>query len=84
MIQNICGFPIYVDDTTLSIAIEIVVRSTTNLIISEILNNELLMVNNQLKVNKTLKIDNVNIERVAELNFLGLTIDGHGLEMPYK
>ncbi len=25
----------------------------------------------------TLKIDNVNIERVAELNFLGLTLDEH-------
>ncbi len=75
------------------IIIEIVVRSTTDLTISEILNNELSMVNNWLKVNKlslnikkskymifhtkktkvqslTLKIDNVNIERVAEFNFL--------------
>ncbi len=25
----------------------------------------------------TLKIDNVNIEQVAELNFLGLTLDEH-------
>ncbi len=25
----------------------------------------------------TLKIDNVNIERVAEFNFLGLTLDEH-------
>ncbi len=36
------------------------------------------MVNNWLKVNTlTLKIDNVNIERVANLNFLGLTLDEH-------
>ncbi len=45
-------FIIYADDTTLSTAIEIVVRSTTDLTISEILNNELSMVNNWLKVNK--------------------------------
>ncbi len=89
---------LYADDTTLSTIIEIVIRSTTNLTISEILNNELSMVNNWLKVNKlslnikkskymifqtkkkkvqslTLKIDNVNIEQVAEFNFLGLTLD---------
>ncbi len=45
-------FIIYADATTLSTAIEIVVRSTTDLTISEILNNELSMVNNWLKVNK--------------------------------
>ncbi len=64
------------------------------------LNNELSMVNNSLKVNKlslnikkskymifhtkkknvqslTLKIDNVNIEQVAEFTFLGLTLYQH-------
>ncbi len=89
-------FIIYADDTTLSTIIEIVVRCTTDLTISEILNNELSMVNNWLKVSKlslnikkskyiifhtnkkrvqslTLKIDNVNIEWVAEFNFLRLT-----------
>ncbi len=40
----------------------IVVRSTIDLTISEILNNELSMVNNWLKVNKlSLKIKKVNI-----------------------
>ncbi len=93
-------FIIYTDDTILSTIIEIVVRSTTDLTISEILNNELSMVTNWLKVNKlslnsnkskymifhtkkekvqnfTLKIDNVNIELVAEFNFLRLTLDEH-------
>ncbi len=33
----------------------------------------------------TLTIDNVVIERVAEFNFLGLTLDEHlDLEMPLK
>ncbi len=91
---------IYADDTTLSTTIEIVVKTTTNLPIIDILNNELSMVNNWLKVNKlslnikkskymifhtnkkkfqslTLNIDNDNIERVAEFNFLGLTLDEH-------
>ncbi len=45
-------FIIYADDTTLSNIIEIVIRSTTDLTISEILNNELSMVNNWLNVNK--------------------------------
>ncbi len=45
-------FIIYADDTTLSTIIEIVVRSTTDLTINEILNNELSMVNNWLKVNQ--------------------------------
>ncbi len=43
---------IYADDTTLSTTIEIVVKTTTNLPISDILNNELSLVNNWLKVNK--------------------------------
>ncbi len=43
---------LYTDDTTLSTTIEIVVRSTTDLTTSEILNNELSMVNNWLNVNK--------------------------------
>ncbi len=45
-------FIIYVDDTTLSTIIEIVIRSTTDLTISKVLNNEPSMVNNWLKVNK--------------------------------
>ncbi len=53
-------FIIYVDDTTLSTIIEIVIRSTTDLTIREILNNELSMVNNLLKVNK-LSLKKVNI-----------------------
>ncbi len=84
---------IYAADTTLTTIIEIVIRSTTDLTIRDILNNQLSMVNNWLKVNKlslnikkskcmifhtkkkkvqslTLKIDNVNIEQVAEFNFL--------------
>ncbi len=44
-------FIIYADDTALSASIEIVVKTTTNLHISDILNNELSMVNNWLKVN---------------------------------
>ncbi len=45
-------FIIYADDTTFSTTIEIVVKTTTNLPISDILNNELSLVNNWLKVNK--------------------------------
>ncbi len=45
-------FIIYADDTTLSTTIEIVVRTTTDLTISNVLNNELSLVNNWLKVNK--------------------------------
>ncbi len=45
-------FIIYADDTTLSTTIEIVVKTTINLPISDILNNELSLVNNWLKVNK--------------------------------
>ncbi len=45
-------FIIYADDTTLSTSIEIVVKTTINLLISDILNNELSIVNNWLKVNK--------------------------------
>ncbi len=91
--SKLLDFIIYADDTTLSTTIEIVVKTTTNLPISDILDNELSMVNKWLKVNKlslnikkgkymifytnkkkvhclTLKIDNVNIEQVAEFNFL--------------
>ncbi len=42
----------YADDTTLSTTIEIVVRTTTNVPISDFFNNELSMVNNLLKVNR--------------------------------
>ncbi len=45
-------FIIYADDTTLSTTIEIVIRTTTDLTTSDILDNELSMVNNWLKVNK--------------------------------
>ncbi len=45
-------FIIYANDTTLSTTIEIVIRTTTDLTTSDILNNELSMVNNCLKVNK--------------------------------
>ncbi len=45
-------FIIYADDITLSTTIEIVVRTTTNVPISDILNNELSIVNNWLTVNK--------------------------------
>ncbi len=45
-------FIIYADDTTLSTTIEIVTRTTTDLTTSDILNNELSMVNNWLKVNE--------------------------------
>ncbi len=51
-VSKMFDFIIYADDTTLSTIIEIVVRCTTDLTISEILNNELSMVNNWLKVNK--------------------------------
>ncbi len=44
-------FIIYGDDTTLSTIIEIVVRITTDLTISDIFNNELSIVNNWLKEN---------------------------------
>ncbi len=65
-------FIIYADDTTLSTIIEIVVRSTTDLTISEILNNELSMVNNWLKVNKL----SLNINKSKYMIF-GLTVDEH-------
>ncbi len=45
-------FITYIDDTTLSTTTETVVRTTTDLTISNVLNNELLLVNNWLKVNK--------------------------------
>ncbi len=49
-------------DTTLSITIEIVVRTTANVPISDILNRGLSMVKNWLKVNKlSLNIKKANI-----------------------
>ncbi len=47
-------FIIYADDTTLSTTIEIVFRTTTYVPICDILNNELSMVNNWLKVKKVI------------------------------
>ncbi len=44
--SKLFDFIIYANDTTLSTTIEIVVRTTTNVPISDILNNELSMVNN--------------------------------------
>ncbi len=44
--SKLFDFIIYADDTTLSTTIEIVVKTTSNLPISDILNNELSMVNN--------------------------------------
>ncbi len=43
---------IYADDTNLSTTIEIVFRNTGELSISDTLNNELIIVNNWLKLNK--------------------------------
>ncbi len=51
-IAQLFDFIIYADDTNLSTTIEIVVRTTTNVPISDIHNNDLSMVNNWLKVNK--------------------------------
>ncbi len=42
----------YADDTTRSTTIEIVVKTTTNVPIRDILNNELSLVNNWLNVNE--------------------------------
>ncbi len=50
--SKLFDFIINADDTTLSTTTEIVVKTTTTLPISDILNNELSMVNNWLKVNK--------------------------------
>ncbi len=47
--STLFDFIIYADHTTLSTTIEIVVKTTTNLPISDILNNELSMVNDWLK-----------------------------------
>ncbi len=44
--SKLFDFIIYADDTTLSTTIEVVVRTTTNVHGSDILNNELSMVNN--------------------------------------
>ncbi len=46
------NFIIYADDTNLSTTIEIVFRNTGDLSISDTLNNELILVNNYLKLNK--------------------------------
>jgi len=93
-------FTIYADDTTLSTTIEVVIRNSSDITLSDIINNELSMVITWLKLNKlslnvkkskymifhtkkknvqnlTLKLDDVTIERVAEFNFLGLTLDEH-------
>ncbi len=51
-VSKLFDFIIYADDTTHSTTIEIVVRTTTNVPISDILNNGLSMVTNRLKVNK--------------------------------
>ncbi len=51
-LSKMFDFIIYADDTTLSTTIEIVVRTTTDVTISNVLNNELSLVNNWLKVNK--------------------------------
>ncbi len=98
--SKLFDFIIYADDTTLSTTIEMVFRNTIDQTTSDVLNKELSMINDWLKVNKlslnvkkskymifhtqkknvqslTLKIDNVVIERVAEFNFLGLTLDEH-------
>ncbi len=45
-------FIIYADDTTMSTTIEIVIKHTTDLTVMHIINKELLMVNNLLKLNK--------------------------------
>ncbi len=45
-------FIIYADDTIKSTTIEIVIKHTTDLPVSDIIINELLMVNNWLKLNK--------------------------------
>ncbi len=52
-------FIIYADYTALSTTIEIVIRTTMDLTTSDILNNELSMVNNLKKVNKL----SLNIKR---------------------
>ncbi len=50
-VSKLFVFIIYADGTTISTTIEIVVRTTNNVPISNILNNELSMENNWLKVN---------------------------------
>ena len=98
--SKLFDFIIYADDTTMSTTIEMVIKNTAHQTASDIINKELSMVNNWLKLNKlslnikkskymifhtkkknvknlTLIIDNVYIERVAEFNFLGLTLDEH-------
>ncbi len=56
------NFIIYADDTNLSTTIEIVFKNTGNLSISDTLNNELILVNTSLKLNKlSLNVKKVNI-----------------------
>ncbi len=55
----------YADDTTLSTTIEIVIRTITDLTISNVLNNELSLVNNWLKVNKLI----LNIKKSTYMIF---------------
>ncbi len=48
-LSKMFDFIIYADDTTLSTTLEIVVRTTTDLTISNVLNNELSFVKNWIK-----------------------------------
>ncbi len=67
--SKLFDFIIYADDTTLSTTIEIVVRTTTtNVPINDILNNELSMVNNWLKVIKL----SFNIKKSQYIIFIQL------------
>ncbi len=58
-------FLIYANDAILSTTFEIVVRPSTYLTTSDILNNELSMVNNWLKVNKL----SLNIQKIKYMIF---------------
>ncbi len=51
---------LYIDDTTISTTIKTVIRTTTYLPISDILNAELSLENNWLKVNKLIINHNEN------------------------
>ncbi len=70
MLPKCLIFIIYADDTTLSTIAEMVVRFTTDLTISEIINNELSMVNNWLKVNRL----SLNIKKSKYMIFQSLTL----------
>ena len=50
--SKLFDFTIYADDTTLSTTLEVVISISTDLTISDIINNELTMVNTWLKLNK--------------------------------